>query len=155
MIVLIVLAALGAGIIGGVFFAFSTFVMRAIADLPVPHGIAAMQRINIVVISPAFLSTFLGTVPMLGAATWAAWSAGNAPAAGWLGAAFGLYTVGTVGVTILCNVPRNDRLATLAPDAPDAAAYWPTYVREWLVWNHVRCVAALAAAVAAMLAATR
>lgn len=155
MIVLAILAAVGAGIVGGVFFAFSTFVMRALAGLPAPQGIAAMQRINLVVISPVFLGTFLGTAPVLGAATWAAWRGGDDHATAWLGVASALYAPGTVGVTIACNVPRNDRLAQLAPESREALEYWPIDVREWLAWNHVRCAAAVAALAAVVVAVTR
>jgi len=63
-----------------------------------------------------------------------------------------LYLVGSVGVTMALNVPRNNRLASLEATSAEAAAYWPVYVREWLTWNHVRCIASLAAAVVAMLA---
>jgi uncharacterized membrane protein len=37
-------AAVGSGLIGGVFFAFSAFVMAALARLPASGGIAAMSR---------------------------------------------------------------------------------------------------------------
>ena len=40
-------AALGCGLIAGVFFAFSTFVMKALARLPSGEGMAAMQSINV------------------------------------------------------------------------------------------------------------
>ena len=52
---LALLACVGAGTVGGVFFAFSTFVMKALAQLPARQGIAAMQRINVVVLNPLFL----------------------------------------------------------------------------------------------------
>jgi len=51
----------GAGLIGGVFFGFSSFVMKALAQLPVPQGGAAMQRINVVLLNPLFLGVFVGT----------------------------------------------------------------------------------------------
>src|SRR5687767_8238217 len=54
-------AALGAGLIAGVFFAFSTFVMPALARLPAAQGIAAMQSINITVMNRWFLAAFMGT----------------------------------------------------------------------------------------------
>ena len=63
---LILAAALGAATIGGVFFAFSTFVMRALGQLPPAQGIAAMQRINVVVLNPMFLGTFVGTAVLQG-----------------------------------------------------------------------------------------
>lgn len=46
LFVLKLLAALGCGLIAGVFFAFSTFVMSALARLQPAQGIAAMQSIN-------------------------------------------------------------------------------------------------------------
>ena len=44
------LAAIGSGLIAGVFFAFSTFVMRALGRRPPTEGMAAMQAINVAVI---------------------------------------------------------------------------------------------------------
>jgi uncharacterized membrane protein len=57
-----------------------------------------------------------------------------------------LYLVGTIGVTMARNVPLNNRLARLHPQSADAAAYWAKYVTRWTAWNHVRTIAALAAA---------
>jgi hypothetical protein len=42
--VLTVAAAVGSGVMAGVFFAFSTFVMRALGRLPAPQGIAASDE---------------------------------------------------------------------------------------------------------------
>lgn len=42
-------AALGCGLIAGVFFAFSTFVMKGLARIPTEAGVAAMQSINVTV----------------------------------------------------------------------------------------------------------
>jgi uncharacterized membrane protein len=66
----------------------------------------------------------------------------------------GLYLFGVFGVTIVANVPHNDALARLDPGTREAATYWPTYLREWTFWNHVRTVASAAAAVAYVLAIT-
>jgi uncharacterized membrane protein len=54
-------SALGYGLIAGVFFAFSSFVMKALARLSPAQGVAAMQSINVAVINPWFLTVFLGT----------------------------------------------------------------------------------------------
>ncbi len=51
--------------VGGIFFAFSSFVMRALAKMPDAEGIAAMQSINVVVINPSFLGAFVGSAAML------------------------------------------------------------------------------------------
>src|SRR5687768_13749063 len=87
---LTLLTALGSGLIGGVFFAFSTFVMRALARLPAAAGIAAMQGINVAVINPWFLVPFLGTaVAGVALAVWGvvAWGEGEA---GWRAVGGGL-----------------------------------------------------------------
>ena len=56
-----ILGAVGSGLIGGVFFAFSTFIMQALARMPAAQGIAAMQHINVTVLNPWFLGVFMGT----------------------------------------------------------------------------------------------
>ena len=138
--------ALGSGLNAGVFFAFSTFVMPALKRLPAAHGIAAMQSINKLAVTPAFMAALFGTaVACLGLVAWAVISSGERPTALVI-AGGALYLVGTIGVTIACNVPLNDGLATLLPQGADAADRWDEYVTKWTAWNHVRTVAALAAA---------
>jgi len=138
--------ALGCGLIAGVFFAFSSFVMPALKRLSTEGGIAAMQSINILAVTPAFMTTLFGTAATcLGLIAWAAFSWGEQPTPLVLvGGA--LYLVGTIGVTIACNVPLNNRLATLHPQRLDSAGRWEEYVTKWTAWNHVRVAAALAAA---------
>jgi uncharacterized protein (TIGR02246 family) len=49
-------------------------------------------------------------------------------------------------VTIACNVPLNDALAAVDPSSADAGRVWTNYLKNWTTWNHVRTIAALAAA---------
>lgn len=144
--IVILLAALGCGLIAGAFFAFSSFVMGALARLPAPQGIAAMQSINIVVINPVFLGVLFGTGALCIGLMIAALGRWPAPGSAWLLAGGALYLVGTILVTMSCNVPRNNALAALDPAAADAAGYWTRYVAGWTAWNHVRAVAAALAA---------
>ena len=141
-------AALGCGLIAGVFFAFSSFVMAALRRLSPAHGIAAMQSINILAVTPAFMTALFGTAAAcLGLVAWTVISSdGQTTALVLTGCA--LYLVGTVGVTIVCNVPLNYGLAKLHPTGAEAAVRWDEYVTRWTAWNHVRTVAALAAAAA-------
>jgi uncharacterized membrane protein len=44
-----------------------------------------------------------------------------------------LYPIGTFGVTIVFNVPLNNKLSALNPDTAEAAKYWLKYVSEWTV----------------------
>lgn len=140
------LTALGCGLAAGVFFAFSTFVMPALARLQPSQGIAAMQSINITAINPLFMITLFGTALaclFLAVSVLSKW---QQPSAFYLLAGSLLYLVGTIGVTIACNVPLNDVLATVKPDSSEGATRWASYLTDWTFWNHIRTIAALIAA---------
>ena len=144
-----VLLAVGAGLVGGIFLAFSAFVMKALSQLPDEQGVAAMQRINVVVLNPLFLGLFVGTALIGGICGAGAVLTWGSMRSALLLAAGALYAAGCFGVTAACHVPRNERLARLPPDSREAAAYWPVYLKEWVFWNHVRTIAATACAAAA------
>ena len=136
-------AILGCGLMAGVFYAFSTFVMRALALLKPAQGVEAMQSINKTVINPWFLGVFLGTGAVcLLLAAYTIWGSPQ-PGAAYLLAGSLLYLVGTLLVTIVFNVPMNDALETVAPVSDEAAGHWTGYLSRWTFWNHVRTVAAL------------
>ncbi len=150
--ILTLCAALGCGLIAGVFWAFSNFVMPALARLPAAQGIAAMQSINRAVLNRRFLGVLLGTGLCCAVLALAALRGGWA---GWLSlAGSSLYLVGTILVTKLCHVPRNDALARTDANSPEAVRFWSRYVTEWCAWNHVRGVASFAAALFLLLAAS-
>ncbi len=142
-----ILAALGSGLIAGVFFAFSTSVMNALGRLPLNEGMAAMQWINIVIINPLFLGVFLGTAVIcagLAVLSFFRWERGAA----FLLASAVLYLIGSVAVTMLLNVPLNNALAAATPTDPQSADLWKNYLANWTFWNHVRATASLGAAAA-------
>ena len=120
--------------------------MKALARLPAPQGIAAMQSINIVVINPWFMIALFGTglaCVVLVVASAIEW---DEPEVFYQLAGSALYVIGTLVVTIAFNVPRNDVLAAVNAEDADSAGLWRRYVVEWTAWNHVRTVAPLAAA---------
>jgi uncharacterized membrane protein len=139
-------AALGCGLVAGVFFAFSTFVMPALTRLQPSQGIAAMQSMIITAINPLFMLAIFGTAVACG---WLAISSllkwQQPGSVYWLVGSL-LYLVGAVLVTGMFNVPLNDALAIVDPDSPDGVKLWSNYLTHWTNWNHVRTVAALAAA---------
>ena len=145
-------AALGCGLTGGVFFAFSTFVMSALARLQPAQGIAAMQSINITAINPLFMMALFGTAAaciFLAVSSLLNW---HQPGAVYLLFGSLLYLVGTVLVTIAFNVPLNEALAIVKSDSTDGANLWARYLTNWTIWNHIRTVAALVAATALTIA---
>ncbi len=140
----IVAAALGSGLIAGLFFAFSAFVMAALAARPAAEGMAAMVSINRVILRSLFMPVFFGTAiaaALLAGYALMRWSA----ASPWLIGAALAYLVGAIGVTMAWNVPLNNRIERADP-AADNAGIWTHYLDRWTKWNHVRTVASLAAA---------
>jgi len=140
------IAALGAGLMAGTFFAFSAFVMTALRGLPSIQGIAAMQSINTAVMNPAFLGVFTGTAILslvLTVATFIAWPLSRAASVAG-GTIF--YVAGCFLVTALCNVPLNNALARAEPESVGGVALWRHYLSRWTLWNTIRTVASLAAA---------
>jgi uncharacterized membrane protein len=140
-------AAIGSGLLGGVLFAFSSFVMPALRRIPAPEGISAMQSINRQATTFAFGALIAGTFLVAAGVGLDALLHRDQPGAGWVGA-------GTVSVMIALaitggyNVPLNDRLDTFDAATPEAARYWLTFLTEWVLANHFRtafCIVAAAA----------
>ena len=151
--VLTLLAALGSGLIAGVFFIFSTTIMRAFGRLPASEGIAAMNMINVVIINPMFLGVFLGTGVLCAVLAVTSLLGWQRPGSGWLLAGCLLYLVGSILVTMIFNVPLNNALAAATPE--NASAVWQNYLSNWTLWNHVRTLASLGAAASFFVALTR
>lgn len=150
---LTLLCAVACGLSAGFFFAFSAGVMGALGKLPPAQGIAAMQSINVAVINPWFMTLFFGAPAACLLAIVASLVRWQDPRAAWWLAGGVLYVAGTFLVTMFCNVPRNNALAAVTPTSAEAARLWAVYLTEWTAWNHIRTIAALAAAVAFSVAA--
>ena len=138
-------ALLGSALIGGVFFAFSSFVMKALARVPSSEGIAAMQSINVVVINPSFLGAFMGTALLSVAVVVLALVSRSHPSMMFFIGGATFYLLGTFLVTMFGNVPLNDQLAAVSATDPDSMNLWTHYLEQWTMWNHVRTVAAMVA----------
>ena len=145
--VLILVAIIGSGLIAGVFFAFSTFVMKALSRLTVKEGIRAMQAINITVLNPWFLGVFFGTaVVCIVLLVWSIinWQQTNSA---YLIAASLFYLVCCFMVTGVFNVPRNEVLAKVDANSTDSENIWNSYIETWTTWNHVRTIASAIAVI--------
>ena len=136
----------GSGAAGGVFFAFSTFVMDGLRRLPPSRGLAAMQSINVTAQRPPLMLLLFGTAAVcLALAVLSLWRLDEGEGA-WLLAGSLAYLLGNVAVTGAFNVPRNNALAPLDPESAGGAAYWERYQREWTAFNHIRTLTGLVAA---------
>ena len=149
--VLTTIAAVGAGVSGGVFFAFSTFVMKALRRLPAVQGISAMNAINKAAPAPLFMLALFGTGAVAIVASVAALRHLDQHWAFYVLAGTALYLVCLI-LTAVYHVPRNNALALVDSTAPGAAHTWIQYLSSWTAWNHVRTVTAVAGSVAFILA---
>jgi uncharacterized membrane protein len=141
-----VAAAVGAGAAGGVFLAFSTFVMRALDRLPPSQSVASMQAINKYAPNPVFMACLFGTA----AASVALMVHGvrsDEPDAKYLVVGGVSYLAGIV-LTIVYHIPHNEALDLVDANGADAASAWSRYCGPWTAWNHVRTLTSLGAAAA-------
>jgi uncharacterized membrane protein len=145
LFVIAVLGAVGCGLMAGLLFAFSNFIMRALLQQSPESGIRTMQTINLFIQNPIFFVLFFGTTlaALFLAITSALHLSQNGSTLLLLGSL--LYLVGTFGVTVVFNVPLNNSLAEYSANTPDAAQYWQSYVAQWLKWNHVRTATSVSA----------
>ena len=145
ILIIAVFAAVGCGLMAGLFFAFSNFVMKALLHQPTESGVRTMQAISAFIQNPIFFVLFFGT--NLAAAILAITAVFRLAEPGvelqLAGAA--LCLVGTFAVTVLVHIPLNNRLAQIHPTSEEMTLFWAFYVAKWSKWNHVRTITAMAA----------
>ncbi|MFY0609894.1 MAG: DUF1772 domain-containing protein [Hyphomicrobiaceae bacterium] len=144
---LIHFAVIAYALVGGVFLAFSDFIMRSLVLTGGHGGIEAMQTINREVFRWVFMALFLGMAAV--SVVVAGYGAfGLSGPAGTLIMLAGLvYLIGCFTVTVVFNVPMNEALAGLEVSLETTRDYWSqTYVPRWTFWNSVRAFACVASA---------
>lgn len=139
------LAALGAALLAGNFFAFSTFLMKALKGLSAERGIVTMQAITTAIKSLSFLIVFFGTAVLSAALAVAAILKYGTPGSRYLLAGSFLFLIGTFSVTMLRNVPLSRALTRITPRSKEGRQMWERFQSSWGMWNHVRSVTSLMA----------
>ncbi|MEL6205172.1 MAG: anthrone oxygenase family protein [Pseudomonadota bacterium] len=144
---LVQFAVVAYALVGGVFLAFSDFIMRSLSITGGVGGVEAMQVINREVFRWVFMALFLGMAAVsLVLVGYGAVSV-SGPAGSLMIAAGLLYLVGCFAVTVFFNVPMNEALAGMDLSAEDTRDYWSgTYLPYWTKWNTVRTIACVASA---------
>lgn len=140
--ILLQLSILAYAIVGGVFLAFSDFIMRSLAHTGGTGGVEAMQVINREVFRWVFMVLFLGMAAVsvfivIYSATHLAGGPGTLILLGAL-----VYLLGCFAVTVFFNVPMNETLAGMELSSEATRDYWTgTYLPRWTGWNTVRTLA--------------
>ncbi|MCG8316984.1 MAG: DUF1772 domain-containing protein [Pseudomonadales bacterium] len=139
LILLVVLT----GLMAGIYFAFSIFIMKALNQLPALQAAQAMNRINEVIVNTAFLPVFFATTLWYaGLILWslADWQTGHSILV--ITAAL-IYIAGMFVVTAFGNVPLNNRLNERAHSDSRLSDYWHVYRRAWTPLNHLRTLSCM------------
>ena len=132
--------AIGCGVMAGVYFTFSVFVMKSLASINTAAGIAAMQSINDVILRSAFMPLFFGTSLAAAVAVLLYVMNPESPGGTWMALAGGIYFAGMFLCTVFFNVPLNNKLKAVDPNSSQGEEVWNIYLRVWTRWNHVRTV---------------
>lgn len=143
VIVLLWTAALSSGLMAGIYFAFSGFIMRAFSKIDTTQSIAAMNSINETILGSLFMLLFFGSSiisVLLIIAAVVHWGEAGTELLLIAGA---VYVVGMFICTALFNVPLNNTLARLDPGSANAYQVWSHYLINWTNWNHLRTVSSL------------
>ncbi len=139
-IILLWFAVISVGLMAGVYFTFSTFVMRSLDAIEAPAGMIAMQSINRVILRSVFLPIFFLSTAACAILAGMALLDLSAPGAPWILIGSVLYVVGMFAVTVAGNVPLNNRLDTVSADTAEGAEMWREYLDRWTLWNHARTI---------------
>ena len=110
----------------GLYFTFSNTVMRVLTTFE--NGSDVMISINREILNPIFFGCFfisgVGSLSLFFMTT------------GLLASAGIIFFIGTVAVTIVFNVPLNNKLKDASENQRNDV--WKEYLSKWVVWNHVR-----------------
>lgn len=153
--ILLITAGVLTALLAGVFFGFMVAVNPGLHRLKDSEYIKAMQSINIVIINPWFMLSFMG--PALLLPVLAFMTRGEAMFMPIVAAAV-LYIFGVFGITSGGNVPLNDKLAKVTVDqAPsnELAAARASYEKPWNQLHALRTILAIIATVCIFVAVLR
>ena len=145
-------AAVLAGLQAGTYYTWASGVMPGLARTDDRTFVHAMQQMNVAIVNPVFLLSFLGAPVLAGAAIWA----GGPAARPWAiaGAALAL---GTIVITFAGNIPLNDALDAAGPVSriTDLAAVRADFEGLWVKLNVARTLTSVGAMACLVWAAFR
>jgi len=146
---------LAAAMIAGLFYAYSCSVNPGLSKLPDADYIRAMQYINIAIVNPVVLASFLGTMLLLPFNTYLVSQEGLSDRFWLLCGATLLYWTGSFGITIFGNIPLNDALSSfdLSSASTDLISQQRAkFEQPWNRFHRIRTLASVASLLLVILA---
>jgi uncharacterized membrane protein len=135
-------ATVAAGLQAGTYYTWACGVMPGLATVDDQTFTTSIKDINVAIVNPVFMLTFLGAPALAAAAV----ATTTGTARGWAIAGLVL-ALGTVAVTAAGNVPLNDALA--------AGGSRADFETAWVRWNVVRTLTSTGALAALAWSAIR
>ncbi|VVJ19118.1 integral-membrane protein [Amycolatopsis camponoti] len=133
--VVLVAALVAAGLLAGLFYAYACSVMPGLARGDDKTFVEAMRGINVAIVNPVFMLTFLGAPLLAGVAIFL--NPGPRP---WVIAGFACL-VAVLVITGALNIPLNNALESGGDDFAVVRAHFEA---AWVRWNVLRAVASTA-----------
>jgi len=137
----LIAATVATGLQAGTYYTWASGVMPGLARVDDRTFVHAMQQMNVAIVNPVFMATFLGA-PILAAAAVVTASSSARP---WVigGLAF---AVATVAITAVANIPLNNALEAAGDVGriTDLAAVRENFESGWVRWNIVRAITSTA-----------
>ena len=131
------------GAVYGVYFTYSNSVVPGLDNADPEKAVEAMRKMNVAIINPMFLATFVGPVITSALAGVLLLGLGESTP-GWLFiAAAVVYLFGCLVVTGRLNVPLNNALENST--STDWAQRWADFSPRWKRWNTIRTITSGAA----------
>ena len=132
------LAITSFGFIGGVYFAFSFFVMQSLNKVSHSEAIRTMNSINLVILKSPFMflfffSSFIALIIFLENLFLYKLISNE-------GLASIVFLIGMLLCTATKNVPLNNKLADFEfnKSSCNPEIEWNCYYNNWVKWNHIR-----------------
>ena len=132
------IAIVSFGFIGGVYFAFSFFVMQSLSNTSSSEAIRTMNAINLVILKSPFMflfifSSLVALILFLENLILQTIISNE-------GFASLIFIVGMFLCTATKNVPLNNKLADydFNDSTRNPTIEWNEYYKHWIKWNHLR-----------------
>lgn len=144
--IVLIASTISTGLLAGVYYSYAVSVMPALNQVDDRAAVDVMQRINVVIVNPVFMLSFLGAPVVTAVIAGMLFGKDMPSVLAGVGAAAVLNIVGTL-VSFAFNIPLNNQLdaAGKAVSIADPTNVWSDFITSWVRWNIVRGLAHTAA----------
>jgi len=141
--IILIVTTLSAGLMAGLFYAWSISVTPGLAKVSDENYLHAFQSMNRAILNPTFFIFFMGLVILLPLLSYLHYQSPVSEAFWYILTATILYLAGIMAVTILGNVPLNNTLEVLKIESmspEQMAAFRNGFEDKWNNLNMIRTI---------------